>query len=332
LILKEGSAVIEVKSYYEKGPGARAPGFFNREMQVSRDLTVALLSTLPKGRAIDTMAGTGIRGIRIAKEAGWNVVLNDINSENASLARKNAEMNAVYCDILNEDYLCAVSTGRWEYVDIDPFGSPAGYIDAALMRLKNNGIIGVTMTDTSNLEGASIEKGERIYLSRGIRGIYAREVSTRAFISFLIRKGASLGFGGKPLLAVREGHYIRAFIRYSRGSGRVSEALKNLRLVEINGETVGPLYMGRIYDRQVVEGMRNFPFSERTSRLFKNFVYEDLMFLFFINLVGNKNISKEKIVNALRNAGFQAGPTNFSPNGVKSDVSQQEYEKIVSSI
>ncbi|MGC8645289.1 MAG: hypothetical protein ACP5UO_03355 [Thermoplasmata archaeon] len=332
MILKEGSVSVEILSYYERGPGARSPGFFNREMQVSRDLTVALLSSLPRGKAIDPMAGTGVRGIRIAKEAGWSVVINDLDGRNASLARRNAEMNSVQCDVLNEDYYCALSRGRWDYVDIDPFGSPAGFIDAALMRLKNHGIIGVTMTDTSNLEGASIEKGERIYLSRGIRGVFGREVSTRAFISFLVRKGAALGMGGKPLLAVREGHYIRAFIRYSRGAVEATEALRNLRVVDINGETVGPLYMGRIYDSELIERMKNFNFSERTSRLFQNFFYEDLMFLFFLNRVGQREVRKEKVVNALRGAGFLAGPTNFSPNGIKSNASAQDFERITSSI
>ncbi|MEM0167386.1 MAG: hypothetical protein QW364_01885 [Thermoplasmatales archaeon] len=332
MILREGSASIEVLSYFETGPGRRSPGFFNREMEISRDLTVAVLSAFPRGRAIDPMAGTGVRGIRIYKEAGWEIAMNDINRENSLLCRKNAEMNGVSSDIFNEDYFSAISRGTWDYIDIDPFGSPAGYIDAALMRLRNHGIIGATMTDTQNLEGTSIKKGERIYLARGIRGTFAREVSTRIFISYLLRKGASLGFGGQPLAAVREGHYIRAFIRYTRGSSLSSKTLEEIGEIEVEGQKVGPLYTGRIYDRAVIEKIGTLRFSERTNRFFNNFPYEDLMILFFLNRSSGREVKKSAVIDRLRAAGFYAGPTNFNEKGIKSNAPKEIYEGIISTL
>ncbi|MEM0141414.1 MAG: hypothetical protein QXN66_05210 [Thermoplasmatales archaeon] len=331
MILNEGSVKVEVRSYFEKGPGRKSVGFFNREMEISRDLTVAILSSVSKGIAIDPMAGTGIRGIRIFKEAGWDVTVNDISKENVLLCKRNAEINNADIEILNEDYFSAISSGTWDYIDIDPFGSPAGYVDAALMKLRNHGIIGATMTDTSNLEGNSLKKGERIYLSRGIRGTFSREVSTRIFISFLLRKGAALGFGGVPLAAIRDGHYIRAFVQFTKGSTHSFEALSKIGNIELDGEKIGPLYLGRIYERGVLEKIKALKFSERTTKHFENFKYEDLMVLFFLNRLSGTEVRKSMIIERLRASGFEAGPTNFSPVGVKSNVPSERYSDILSS-
>jgi N2,N2-dimethylguanosine tRNA methyltransferase len=169
LIIREGAVQIETLSSFEKGPGKISPGFYNRSMEVSRDLSVALLRSLEPGIALDSMAGTGIRGMRIAKETSWKVVLNDIDSRNVEIQRKNASLNSLDIETMRGDYFAAVSSRKWDYIDVDPYGTPSGLVDAAIMNLKNNGIIGVTMTDTANLEGKSTVKGLRIYGSMSMK-------------------------------------------------------------------------------------------------------------------------------------------------------------------
>ncbi|MCU0373510.1 MAG: ATP-binding protein, partial [Ignavibacteria bacterium] len=43
----------------------------------------------------------------------------------------------------------------FDYIDIDPFGSPCPFLDAAIKRLSRGGILAVTATDTSALAGKS---------------------------------------------------------------------------------------------------------------------------------------------------------------------------------
>ncbi|MGC8617812.1 MAG: hypothetical protein ACP5UZ_03600 [Thermoplasmata archaeon] len=332
MIIREGAVEIETISSFEKGPGSISPGFYNRSMEVSRDFSVALLKTMKPGIALDSMAGTGIRGLRIAKEAGWNVVLNDKDPRNTEIEKRNSKLNSVDLEIMGEDYFCAVSSRKWDYIDVDPFGTPSGLLEAAIMNLKNNGIIGVTMTDTANIEGKSLDKGLRIYGSRSIHGIYAREVSTRIFVKYVMERGASLGRAGKPLIAIREGHFIRVFVKFRKGNRVADESMEGMRMVEVDGKTVGPLYVGRLYDAEALSKMEDFPFSEHSRKLFTNFRNEDLMFLFFTNSIDKKEIKKSAIMEKLQEKGYNAGSTNFNDKGIKTDCDREEYTKILKSI
>jgi tRNA (guanine26-N2/guanine27-N2)-dimethyltransferase len=332
LIIHEGQVSIETISSFEKGPGKTSPGFYNRTMEVSRDMTVAILKTMKPGIALDSMAGTGIRGLRIAKETDWKVVLNDRDSRNRDIQARNAKLNSADVEIMNADYFCAVSSRKWDYVDIDPFGSPSGLVDAAIMNLKNEGIIGVTMTDTANLEGRSTGKGVRIYGSRSLRGIFSREISTRIFVKYVMERGASLGRAGKPLIVLRDGHYIRVFVKFKKGNRVADDSMRDFKTVEVEGVTVGPLYTARLYETELLTKMEGFRFSERSKRLFDKFKNEDLMLFFYTNFRGKDEVKKQKIVAELIRRGYRAGYTNFSEKGIKTDAGKEEYDNILMSL
>ncbi len=332
MIIREGAVQIETISSFEKGPGKISPGFYNRSMEVSRDLSVALLRSLKPGTALDSMAGTGIRGMRIAKETSWKVVLNDIDSRNVEIQRKNASLNSLDIETIRGDYFAAVSSRKWDYIDVDPYGTPSGLVDAAIMNLKNNGIIGVTMTDTANLEGKSTAKGLRIYGSMSMNGTFAREISTRIFLKYVMERGASLGRAGEPLLVLREGHFIRVFVRFKKGNKVADESIKKFKLFDVEGKTVGPLYSGKMYNLALLKEMESFPFAENSRRIFSNFENEDLMFLFYENSNGKREIKKHKILDVLHDQGYKAGGTNFNEKGVKSDAGREDYLRILESL
>ncbi len=332
MIIREGSVDIETISTFEKGPGTLSPGFYNRTMEISRDMTVALLGAMKPGIALDSMAGTGIRGLRIAKETEWQVVLNDKDPRNTEIEKRNASLNSLDIEVMRQDYFGAVSSRKWDYIDVDPFGSPAGLVEAAVMNLKNNGIVGVTMTDTANLEGKTLSKGYRIYGSKSIHGKFSREVSTRIFLKYVMERGASVGRAGRPLLVIRDGHFTRVFVQFKKGNKVADESLRELKLVDVEGIEIGPLFTGRMYDPAVLERISTFPFSESSRKLFSNFRNEDLMFLFYENSNGEREFKKSKILETLQNSGFTAGNTNFSEKGIKTDASEDDYKKIVSSL
>jgi tRNA (guanine26-N2/guanine27-N2)-dimethyltransferase len=332
LRIREGSVEIETISTFEKGPGKISPGFYNRSMEISRDLTVALLKSLKPGIALDSMAGTGIRGLRIAKETNWQVVLNDRDSRNTEIQKSNAKLNSLDLEIQRSDYFSAVSSRKWDYIDVDPFGTPSGLVDAAVINLKNNGILGVTMTDTANLEGKSLDKGQRIYGAKSIAGKFSREISTRIFVKYIIERGASLGRAGKPLLVLRDGHFIRAFVRFKKGNKVADASLKDLKMAEVEGNSVGPLYTGRLYDPDLLGRMADFGFSENSKKMFANFENEDLMFLFFENSNEFREVRKSRILDELHNRGYKAGNTNFNDKGIKSNVDEKEYRNIIGSL
>lgn len=332
MIIKEGLIKVEILSGFEKGPGSRSIGFYNKEMETSRDFTVALLKSIRKGVALDSMAGTGIRGLRIAAEAGWDVVINDISKANVSLIKDNAKNNNMNVEIWNKNFFEAVSTRKWDYIDIDPYGSPACFVDAAICNLKNDGIIGITMTDTANLEGRSIRKGYRIYGGLSQRGVFSRELAARIFLGFLLRKGASIGYGGTPLLTVREKHYIRVFVRFRKGSDISFSALKEIEEIELNGQRVGPLHVGKLYDPKTLTDINVDGLSRNTTKLYDRFKNEDLMFLFFTNEAEKGEVNIDRIIEELKNRGFRAGRTNFYEKGIKTDAKVENFRNIIENI
>lgn len=332
MIIREGSVIIEAISSFEKGPGRKSAGFYNKGMTISRDMTVALLNSLKPGIALDSMAGTGIRGLRISSETTWKVVLNDRDKRNFEIQQRNLKLNGIDLEVMNEDYFCAVSSRKWDYIDIDPFGTPSGLIEAAILNLKNGGIIGVTMTDTANLEGRSLEKGLRIYEGKGIKGMFSREVATRIFVKYVLERGASLGRSGRPLIVVRDGHFLRIFVEFRKGNKSAQDSLGNLKKVLVQDKEAGPMYVGNLYDPAILKLMQEFQFSGDSQKKFDNFRNEDLMFLFYGNSDGSREVKKSKIVDKINEMGFRAGNTNFSEKGIKTDLDEDEYNRILKSL
>lgn len=323
---------MEASASFDYGPGKASYGFYNRAMEVSRDMTVALLQTAEPGLALDGMAGIGIRGIRIARETKWKVVLNDRDRRNKDIMLRNAESNNANVEILSQDFLCSASSRKWDYIDLDPFGSPAGMVEGAILNLRDRGILGISMTDTANLEGKSIGKGARIYGSRSMKGEYSRELSTRIFIKYVLERGASLGRAGKVLLSVRDSHYIRLFIQFKKGN-KISDKVQSLfSTINLNGEMVGPLYMGNLYDQETIAKMQDFSFSKLSRKIFDNFKNEDITFLFQMNDLLGREIRASKIVESIISTGHKAGRTNFNQKGIKTDLGTSEYTEILSSL
>jgi tRNA (guanine26-N2/guanine27-N2)-dimethyltransferase len=62
-------------------PPGTAPVFYNPRMAINRDATVLFLRSLPADRRpadyLDAMGATGLRGLRVAGEAGIPAVISD---------------------------------------------------------------------------------------------------------------------------------------------------------------------------------------------------------------------------------------------------------------
>ena len=71
--------------------------FYNPEMQEHRNLTISILNSYFPDNflALDALAGSGIRGIRIIKETKGNVVFNDVTTDAFNLIKKNLELNNI---------------------------------------------------------------------------------------------------------------------------------------------------------------------------------------------------------------------------------------------
>ena len=63
----------------------------------------------------------------------------------------------------NKNLNVLLSENRFDYIDIDPFGSPVGFVDSAMRSIKNGGVVACTATDTAALCGVYPRVCQRRY-------------------------------------------------------------------------------------------------------------------------------------------------------------------------
>jgi len=213
--------------------------FYNRAMETDRTMTVFLLRLfqaagyLPedKFKALDGMGATGIRGLRIAVEVpGSEVIINDVNPAAVDLIAENTELNgAMNVSTTRQDVRNILCENRFDYVDMDPFGSPAPYVEYALHSLGRKGVLAITATDTATLFGSYPQTCLRRYDSISLRCFLSHEIGLRILLGYVIRKAASNDLCALPLLSYSHDHYYRAYFRVEKGAAKANELLNDIR-------------------------------------------------------------------------------------------------------
>lgn len=342
-----------------RGPGKRQGRvFYNEQMKFNRDLTIMLLNALDlSGKEIlDSMAGTGVRGVRIANEVrkDLEVSVNDRDTEAFRYIQENARLNELgNCHALNSDMRCLLSERSFDYVDVDPFGTPVPYVTSAIEGCKRRGILGVTATDTAPLAGTYPKKCARRYGARSIRCPFGHELGLRILIGYLVRKAAELDRGVRPILCFYADHYFRLYVGLPESAGEADRSLSQLGYIQYNPETgsrsyapdrgsettVGPIWGGSLYDRSILDSMDvNEGLAERArcEKYLETWREELDVPYFFDNdeLASRLHASPppmSRLLERIREVG-SASRTHFSPKGFKTDLSLTELTEIVSDI
>ncbi|MFC4357030.1 tRNA (guanine(26)-N(2))-dimethyltransferase [Halobium salinum] len=231
--ITEGGVTVEVPEARDgAGEGSGEGVFFNPTMELNRDLTVATLRAYrerePRAETyLDAMAASGVRGVRAAAE-GYDATCADIDADAVALAESNFARNdltdhgrAVQRDanaLMHEDY--------FDVVDIDPFGTPMPFADAAFAGARD--LVCVTATDTAPLCGAHFESGVRKYDAVPRNTDYHPEMGLRVLISALVRTAARRDKAAVPILSHVTRHYARTYLEIDDRATRADAALENL--------------------------------------------------------------------------------------------------------
>ncbi|MHA1408989.1 MAG: tRNA (guanine(10)-N(2))-dimethyltransferase [Candidatus Odinarchaeia archaeon] len=202
--------------------------FYNPKMEFNRDISIIITNFLSKKlkkkiSICEPLSGCGVRGIRFAREIGDrfdSILLNDNNYHAYRLIKKNIRANKVrhIVEARNEDAndllnLYKYSKWNFDYIDVDPFGSPIPFISSAIQALKKRDtIIAVTATDMSVLCGVYPLKALKTYGGFSLRTEYCHEIGLRLLLHKLNHEFSLNEIAMKPLLAYYADHYLRAYI------------------------------------------------------------------------------------------------------------------------
>jgi len=258
--VREGLASVLVPKLemYRQSPmeyvPSRAPVFYNPLMKENRDLAVAFLRKIHRefGREIlfgESMTGTGVRGIRAVLEAGvGHAWINDISKVATNMAEMNVQRNDVSNNITIENreanVFSLLHNSDFDYLDLDPFGSPSPFLESSIRAVKNGGIIAVTATDAATLCGVYPEKAVARYGGRSLKTVFPKEFAVRLLIYGIVGATARMEFGAMPLLSYVSRHYVRVYCRLRRGNREATRAM---------GKTGHILYCPSCFQREGLE-------------------------------------------------------------------------------
>ncbi len=229
-IIQEGKAKIHVPEIREI-VSSDMPVFYNPKMRVNRDLAVLGLEYLCRklGRELmvaDPLSASGIRAIRFLKETSCvgKVFANDISEKAVEIMRGNFRLNEIpeeRYEVHREDanFFMRKSWGfGFDYVDLDPFGTPVPFVESVALGMKRGGILSLTATDTAPLSGTYPKTCVRRYGAKPLRNEFKHEVGIRILIKKVIELAAQHDIAMIPIFAYSHLHYFKLFFVKERGA------------------------------------------------------------------------------------------------------------------
>ena len=201
--------------------------FYNPEMEFDRDLSEIIVSILKPKKICDCLAASGVRGLRYKSVLdSAEVVANDKNPKALELIKENARLNKLEIRVENKDANVLLLEEKFDFVDIDPFGSPVYFLDSCARAIRNRGIIAITATDTAPLCGTYPGTCLRRYGVKSLKVDFVKELGLRILISAAIRNFARYELAFTPIFSYYRKHYFRVFGRIERGAKRVTKLLE----------------------------------------------------------------------------------------------------------
>ncbi len=353
-IISEGNAKIygELKQVVTRDMVV----FYNPVMRVNRDATILVLSAIDNVdmKIADPLAGTGVRSLRMLNELDEKKVkkifVNDKKYKFEEYFKKNIELNKFEDNkkekLVVENFdanIFLLKNKIFDYIDIDPFGTPNTFLDAATQTIKNKGILAVTATDTSALCGSYPTACKRKYYATPLRNELMHEFGLRILVRKVQLIGAQHDKALTPIFSYAKDHYMKIFFICFTGKTKVDEILAQHIEFIVEDKKYGPIWSGLLWDEILVGKMlkllENEDFAKNihndTKKLvaiINNECKIKTPFFFDMHELSRKKKTGntpnfEKMIERLKSKGFLASRTHFSVTGIKTNADEKTFEQ-----
>jgi tRNA (guanine26-N2/guanine27-N2)-dimethyltransferase len=283
----EGKVEFEVPDARDGASEGRGDGvFYNPTQELNRDVTVAVLRAYadrePRAETyLDATTASGVRALRAASE-GWDVTAADTDPDAVSLARENLDRADLPGEVVERNANALMHESTFDVIDVDPFGTPVPFADAAFVGARD--LVAVTATDTAPLCGAHFESGVRSYGAVPRNTDYHPEMGLRVLLSAMVRTAARYDIAARPVCSHVSRHYARTYLELDGRATKADDCIDELGYVHhcedcltrdhefgliahppdgcpaCGGNrvvTAGPLWLGAIRDREFVAAVRD---------------------------------------------------------------------------
>jgi tRNA (guanine26-N2/guanine27-N2)-dimethyltransferase len=323
-------------------------------MALDRDIGVAwaqawtTLDPAPK-RGWEMLAATGVRGLRLVNESsrftGW------LSTEANPAAAEALARNADRYGAKGARARCADAHHRpeeapFDYVDLDPYGSPLAFLTDAFGALAPGGVLAVTATDMTVLAGVDAPACRRRYGGQPIRGRLGPEAGLRILLAKIAREAEALGRTIQPSLAYVGDHHVRAYVTVRPAPSGSERPVRTIDPAQWDGPALppgsvyGPMWLGPLFDPEWIARMV-LPASAAEPGLSASWilgwqqeVFADRPFYYETNelahrLAASQPVAVETLIGALREKGFRAARTQTRAGAFRTTAPRSVVEGVV---
>jgi len=175
---------------------------------------------------LEALSASGLRSIRYAKEVPGvrEIIANDLSDVAVSSIRANVAHNGVehivttsHDDAVMVMYRHRRPSDRFSAVDLDPYGCPSPFLDAAVQCVSDGGVLLVTCTDMAVLAGNCPETCYSKYGAVSLHIKCCHEMALRIVLQCVESHANRYGRYIVPLLSISADFYVRVFVRIFSG-------------------------------------------------------------------------------------------------------------------
>jgi len=202
-------------------------------------------SNPPSFTVLDALSASGLRALRYAHEIPFltSVTSNDLLKSAVESIKLNVQHNNLESKIkVSHDDAIAhmytlvaqelrrrdargkpVKSEKYDVVDLDPYGTAAPFLDAAVQAVRDDGgLLCVTCTDSGVWASNGYpEKCYALYGGVPVKGWYSHEAGLRIVLHAIETSAAKYGLAMEPLLSLSIDFYVRIFVRIRKSPAMV---------------------------------------------------------------------------------------------------------------
>jgi len=367
IIEGETKLLVPKKSITDKVPPMK-PAFFNPKAKLNRDFSIiaysAFLNKFQNPKIfLEGLSGIGARGLRVSNELEIeNLIINDLNPSALKMAEYSANLNELKNIEFSEKEVCRFLSDhskkgeRGSIVDIDPFGSPAAFFDCGIRATMHGGILSTAATDLQVLNGLFQGACKRKYGGIPVRVEYGNEMAIRLILGCLRTVAARLGVEVIPMFVESEMHYYRTYVKvlnrpdqqenigyilHCKNCGHrktTTNQEQNCELCESKISIAGPLWIGKIFDKEFVKNMLlevpKLTVDKKCEKILSKCLAESEMpgTYFTLDEIASRMKSSppklETVILNLQKNNFTASVTSFNPTGFRTNAKINEVIEI----
>ncbi|MCS7117409.1 MAG: hypothetical protein NZ957_01300 [Thaumarchaeota archaeon] len=373
----EGKARLIVPEGVGRVEPSKLPAFYNPASKTSRDIAVLVTKAFfdsGEKTFAEPLAGLGARSVRLMLETSRFVrgYASDINENSAKLIDINARVNGLEGSLkgfhTDGNLLLvelAAKGSKVDYVDLDPSGSPARFLENAIRAVRSGGMVGVSATDLAALTGASPRTARWRYSLVLSRTVFGKEVAQRALAAFCAVTAGRLSKSAVPVASICHGHFVRVFALVERGKLKAYESIVKvgylrycdacLRVDQVRElsepqdrcgscgsvtRLLGPIWLGPLKDDTLIEralrlDLAEDPVYKVAVKVLRRGLEElpDVPYAYPVSELSRRGrCSPPKVstlIDELRSIGYRASPVHYDGSSIKTDAPISEIMRLL---